>query len=75
MHQFNTAANVSGYTQKSLGQELDLVGSYALAKQIGFELGYARYFTTGLLASPLVKNIANAKPQANWAYLMFNAKF
>lgn len=74
VHQFNTAAKVSGYTQKSLGQEVDLVANYALTKQIGFEAGYARYFTTDLLASPSVKNIVNAKPQANWAYVMINVK-
>lgn len=74
VHQFNTAADINGYTQKSLGQEVDLVAVYALTKQIAFEAGYARYFTTGLLASPSVKNVANAKPQANWAYLMMNVK-
>lgn len=74
VHQFNSAADVSGYTQKSLGQEVDLVGTYALTKQISFEAGYARYFTTTLLASPTVKNVPNAKPQANWAYLMINIK-
>lgn len=74
VHQFNTAAEVSGYSQNSLGKEIDLVATYALTKQIGFEAGYARYFTTALLASPAVKNIANAKPQADWAYLMINVK-
>lgn len=74
VHQFNTAADVSGYTQKSLGQEVDVVASYTLTKQIGFEAGYARYFTTSLLSSPAVKNVVNAKPQANWAYLMVNVK-
>lgn len=74
VHHFNTAAGVSGYAQKSLGQEVDIVANYALTKQIGFEAGYGRYFTTTLLTSPAVKNIANAKPQANWAYLMINVK-
>ena len=74
VHQFNSAAAVSGFATKKLGQEVDLVGTYALTKQIGFEAGYARYFTTALLASPAVKNIPNAKPQANWAYLMINVK-
>lgn len=74
VHQFNTAAEVSGYAQKSLGQEVDLVAGYSLTKQIGFEAGYVRYFTTALLSSPSVKNIVNAKPQANWAYLMINVR-
>jgi hypothetical protein len=73
-HQFNTAAEVSGFSQKSLGQEIDLVTNYTLTKQIGFEAGYARYFTTALLTSPAVKNVPNAKPSANWAYLSINVK-
>ena len=74
LHQFNSAANVSGYDTKNLGQEIDMVGNYALTKQIGFEAGYAHYFTTALLTSPSVKNVPNAKPGANWAYLMINVK-
>jgi len=74
VHQFNSAADISGYAQKSLGQEVDLVVAYALTKQIGFEAGYARYFTTALLASPAVKNVPNAKPSADWAYVMINVK-
>ncbi|HEU4901660.1 MAG TPA: hypothetical protein VFT06_02685, partial [Flavisolibacter sp.] len=74
LHQFNSASEVSGFATKNLGQEIDLVGSYALTKQVGFEAGYARYFTTPLLASPAVKNVPDAKPSANWAYLMINVK-
>lgn len=74
LHQFNSASEVNGFSSKNLGQEINLVGGYALTKQIGFEAGYARYFTTSLLTSPLVKNVANAKPSANWAYLMINVK-
>jgi hypothetical protein len=74
VHQFNSAAAVDGFRTKNLGQEMDLVASYALTKQVQFEAGYGRYFTTALLASPAVKNIPNAKPQANWAYLMINVK-
>ena len=74
VHQFNSAAAVSSFDTKNLGQEIDLVVNYALTKQIGFEGGYGRYFTTALLTSPSVKNIPNAKPQANWAYLMINVK-
>ena len=74
VHQFNSAASINGFSTKNLGQEVDLVGTFALTKQIGFEAGYGRYFTTALLSSPAVKNVARAKPQANWAYLMINIK-
>ena len=74
LHQFNSAAIVQGYTTKNLGQEIDLIGSYALTKQIVFEAGYAHYFVTDLLTSPSVKNVPNAKSSANWAYLMINVK-
>jgi hypothetical protein len=74
VHQFYTAAPVPRYSEKSLGQEIDLVANYSLTKQIGFEAGYGRYFTTALLASPTVKNVANVKPQANWAYLSINVR-
>lgn len=71
LHQFNSAAKLSGYT-KNLGQEFDITGSYSLTKQISFEAGYAHYFITSLLTSASVKNVANSKPSANWAYLMIN---
>lgn len=74
LHQFNSASEVGGFATKNLGQEIDLVGTYSLTKQIGFEAGYARYFTTPLLTSPSVKNVSNAKPSANWAYLIINVK-
>ena len=71
VHQFGSAAHVSGFSTKNLGQEIDLVGHYSLTRQLGIEAGYGRYFTTPLLAS--LKNVSNAKPGANWAYLMMNA--
>lgn len=74
LHQFNSAAAVTGFATKNLGQEIDLVGTYALTRQIGLEGGYARYFTTPLLTSAAVKNIPDAKPSANWAYLMISVK-
>lgn len=74
LHQFNSASEVSGFATKNLGQEIDLVGAYALATQVVFEAGYARYFTTPLLASATVKNVADVKHSANWAYLMINVK-
>ncbi len=51
-----------------------MVASYSLTKQINFEAGYGHFWATALLASPTVKNIANAKPCANWAYVMINIK-
>ena len=74
LHQFNSAATVPGYTTKNFGQEIDVVGSYALTKQIMFEAGYAHYFVTDLLTSPSVKNVPNAKSSADWAYLSINVK-
>jgi hypothetical protein len=73
-HQFNSAATVTGYSTKNLGQEIDLIVNYALTKQINFEAGYAHYFVTSLLTSPLVKNVPDAKSSANWAYVMINIK-
>lgn len=74
LHQFNSAAPVSGSDKKSFGQELDIIGSYSLTKIIGFEAGYCHFFGTSLIASPTVKNVANANLQSNWAYLQINIK-
>lgn len=75
-HQFSSAAAIryAGKQQRNLGQEVDLVGSYGLTKQIGFEAGYSHYFSTPLLASAPVKNIARAKSNADWVYLMIIVK-
>lgn len=74
LHQFSSAAPISGTNKKSFGQELDIVTSYSLTKMIGFEAGYGHYFGTSLIASPAVKNIPNADLQSNWAYLQINIK-
>lgn len=74
LHQFNSAASVAAYSSKDLGQEVDLVGSYALTRQVNFEAGYAHYFVTSLLTSSSAKNVTTAKPSANWAYVMINVK-
>lgn len=79
LHQFNSASKVllpgdPANTKKSLGQELDIVGIYSLTKQISLEAGYSRYWSTNVLASASVKNIANARSDANWAYLMINIR-
>lgn len=74
VHQFNSSKEVSGYDDKSFGQEVDLIASYSLTKLIAFEAGYCHYFSTDLLTSPTVKNVPNAKSNANWAYLSINIK-
>ncbi|MGZ3950699.1 MAG: alginate export family protein [Flavisolibacter sp.] len=74
LHQFTSAARVTGYSTRNLGQEIDLVSNYSLTKQIGFEAGYAHYFVTELLTSPTVKNVPNARSSADWAYVMINVK-
>jgi hypothetical protein len=73
LHQFNSATS-PGNDQRNFGQEIDVVGSCSLTKQITIEAGYAHFFATPLLTSTAVKNIANAKTNANWAYVMFNIK-
>jgi len=74
LHQFSSAAKISGYDKKSLGQELDITGTYNLTSMIFFEAGYSHFFATSLLASAPVKNVAKAKTSANWAYLQINIK-
>lgn len=79
VHQFSSAARVintanpSGI-KKSFGQEVDIIASYSLTKQVTFEGGYGHYFSTALLTSSTVKNVANAKAGANWAYVSLNIK-
>lgn len=75
LHQFNSAKNIgTGGDKKNFGQEIDMVGTYTLTKQIGIEAGYAHFFAGPLLTSPTVKNVANARANANWAYVMVNIK-
>lgn len=73
LHHFTAARSVSGYSRE-YGQEIDIVGTYALTPTIGFELGYGHFFATPTLGSPAVKNISDARRGANWAYLMINIK-
>ena len=76
LHQFMSASAVSGTGNNSLsrnfGTESDLVCSYSLSGEIGFEGGYSHYFGTSSLSSPGVKNISNASQNSNWAYLGIN---
>lgn len=75
LHQFNSATNIgTGDNKRNFGQEVDIIGSYSLTKQVTIEGGYAHFFATPLLTSAAVKNVANSKTNANWAYLMINIK-
>jgi hypothetical protein len=74
VHQFGSAASISGTDKRSFGQEIDIVGAYSLTRMIGFEAGYSHFFGTSLIASPTVKNVTNANLQSNWAYLQINIK-
>ncbi len=74
IHQFSSAAKVGNYGTKDFGQELDLVASYSLTKAIAFEGGYSHFWNTALLTTPTVKNVPNAKSDANWGYLMLIIK-
>ena len=75
-HQFNSAEsiNTTSNNKKNFGQEFDVIGSYNLTKQINIEGGFGHFFATSLLTSPAVKNIPNARNNANWAYVMINIK-
>ncbi|MFT2011213.1 alginate export family protein [Pontibacter sp. 13R65] len=77
-HQFVSPNNVlnpeSVSLNRNFGTELDLVLSSTITNAIGLEAGYSTLFASSTLASPAVKNVANADKQANWAYLMINIK-
>ncbi len=72
VHQFTSATSIAvdGNNKRNFGQEIDLVGSYGLTKQVAFEMGYSHFFPTALLTSAAVKNVPNAKSGAEWAYVM-----
>lgn len=78
LHQFSSASSVydagNAKLSRSFGQELDIVANYALTKIIGFEAGYSHFFSRASLASPGVKNVADAQGGNNWAYLQINIK-
>lgn len=74
LHLFNSAASVTGFSSKNLGQEIDFLGSYNLTRYIAFEAAYCHYFSSSLLTSATVKNVANASQGANWAAITINIK-
>jgi hypothetical protein len=77
-HQFTTSNPVTAgdgtALDRNLGTELDLIVSCHLTKTIHLEGGYCTLFATPTLAAEAVKNIPNARLQANWAYLMISIK-
>lgn len=78
IHHFTSASRITEASnagrQKSYGQEVDIVTSYNITKQITLEAGYGHFFTTALLSSSAVKNIPDARSGGNWAYVMINIK-
>ena len=77
LHQFSSAANIAvpsitNNNSKSFGQELDIVYSYNLTKEINFQGGYGHFWSTSLLTSPNVKNVPNSNTNSNWVYIMIN---
>ncbi len=77
-HQFTSSNKVTAGdgTERvcSLGTEFDLIVNYNLTKMINLEGGYCTMFAAPTLASEAVKNVPDAKLQANWAYLMISIK-
>ena len=69
-HQFTSAHEISG--SRNFGQEADLVYSYNLTREIILEGGYCHFWSTSLLSSPPVKNVPDASPNSNWAYIQIN---
>lgn len=74
LHHFESASSINGFRNKEFGDEIDAVASYNLTKNINIEWGYSHFISTSLLTSANVKNVANARSGANWAYIMINVK-
>lgn len=78
LHQFASGARLVGNDSSkkhvNLGTELDFITNYSITKAINLEFGYSTMFATSDMASPAVKNVANAKLNNNWAYLMISIK-
>ncbi|WP_440132896.1 alginate export family protein [Chitinophaga sancti] len=74
IHEFLASSEIPGYDTRRFGEELDIVGNLALTKVVSFEAGYSHFWSTNALTSAGVKNVANAKSNSNWAYLMIIIK-
>jgi Alginate export len=66
-HEFSSAQQIN--RSKNFGQEIDMVYSYNLTKEINLEAGYCHFWSTALLSSQVVKNVLNANSNSNWAYI------
>jgi len=74
-HQFNSATSINTTTindKINFGQELDIICSYNITREINVQGGYGHFWSTKLLTSPTVKNVPNANSNSNWAYVMIN---
>lgn len=74
LHHFASASGrlSSNGGGRSLGQEIDLTGTLELNASTKIEAGAARFFSTGNLTARAVKNIPDARRNANWIYVMIN---
>lgn len=78
-HEFLSASTIPVAETKpalsrQLGTEADLTAVFTLTPMISFEGGYSHYWSTNSLTAASVKNIADAKSNSNWAYLMINIR-
>jgi hypothetical protein len=73
-HSFSSASSIPNVPGRRFGEEVDVIASWLITRDVSLEGGVAHFFNTAALTSPSVKNVANAKQGANWAYLMLNVK-
>lgn len=77
-HRFASASVVfdglGNRLSKTFGTEIDLVANYTLTKYISFEAGYSQFFNTSSLGAASVKNVPDARPFNQWAYLMIKVQ-
>lgn len=73
-HHFTSASSIINESSRNFGEEIDLIAAYQVTPELSMEAGVAHFFPTTLLTSPTVKNVANTKQGANWAYIMINIK-
>ncbi|MCI0529348.1 MAG: alginate export family protein [Nitrospira sp.] len=68
-HQFFLATEDDG-GQDNLGQEIDVTLSYLFRKRVEITFGYSHFFIEEAL-----ENLKNQSDDANWAYIMVDARF
>ncbi len=69
IHGFESANKLPANITKYLGTEFDFTAKYNFTKLINIEAGYSLMNATKTMASAAVKNVANPKLTAQWAYL------